>query len=611
MKRRNFLEIAGAGMVGSALTPGHVIGSSLAGQAIKWVKTFDSNLFGQVICEGQNLVRSTGGSVLDACCVMADDPMQKSVLNLRLGAEASEQFGLKANLRHQLLKSGMIQGEDLLEATLVVRNTSSSPKEIDVKFISSAHASDQFVSQKLYVPISAAGLFKDDRHASIGSLDFLTDCDNEVGKDSFACHYLEPMASNPSVRKTRALLLAPVIDSYYPGTPWRVAMFTESCLACEFRQSTSEQNIPTWSTQQRISLKAGEERVLRCFLQLHREDSGVAWKAFHRYGHHELAEVPEWLREVKVHYYDFLSSAHGKDGHRGDGYEADLKYFKQFQVGMATQHGYYPSIGDFLQPDRASWKAMQGDKNGSVEMSIAKMKERIAATRAVGTHPAVYMHTLCFDDASPLFGKLKDSIMVNEQGKQIPYPWSNVDTAGSNWFMSFASKDWRDHLLKQTAYIMEILNPDAIVLDETFLCLGYDEHPDRKGPLSNHSIGVIKDMRSLIHSYGKEKALLTSDCSMAGMVLWADGEAGDHSYPNLLGNPLYRKMPIRFQAPLCSKPWIPCSWHFIQMWEPQMDLARKIKTGVGVANGYIEFNGLRNLPENVATKIKQDIHSLF
>jgi hypothetical protein len=42
-----------------------------------------------------------------------------------------------------------------------------------------------------------------------------------------------------------------------------------------------------------------------------------------------------------------------------------------------------------------------------------------------------------------------------------------------------------------------------------------------------------------------------------------------------------------------------------------MDLARKIKTGVGVANGYIEFNGLRNLPENVATKIKQDIHSLF
>jgi hypothetical protein len=118
-------------------------------------------------------------------------------------------------------------------------------------------------------------------------------------------------------------------------------------------------------------------------------------------------------------------------------------------------------------------------------------------------------------------------------------------------------------------------------------------------------------MRALIHSYGKDKALLTSDCSMSGMVLWADGEAGDHSYPNLLGNPLYRKMPIRFQAPLCSKPWIPCSWHFIQMWEPQMDLARKIKTGVGVANGYIEFNGLKGLKPEIAARIKNDIQTLF
>lgn len=611
MKRRNFLELAGAGIVGSALLPESVVGITKSDQPIKWVKSSGSKLFSQVICDGGQFVRITTASALDACCTIADDTKGKSVLNLKPGQESAEQFQLKASLQHQLHKSAPERGEDLLEATLIIRNTGSSTKNIDVKFVSCMHASDQYALQKLYIPISAAGLFKDERHASIGSLEFLTDCDNQVGKDPFACHYLEPMASNPSVRKTKALLLAPVIDSYYPGTPWRVAMFTESSQAREFKQTTNEQNIPQWSAQQRISLKAGEEKILRCFLQVHKEDSGVAWKAFHHYGHHELAAVPDWLREVKVHYYDFLSSSHGKDGHRGEGYEADLEYFKQFRVGMATQHGYYPSIGDFLQPNRPTWKAMQGDKNGSVEMSFKKMKERIAATRAVGTHPAIYMHTLCFDDASPLFPKLKDSIMVNEQGKQIPYPWTNVDTAGSNWFMSFAAKDWRDHLLKQTEYIMEILNPDSIVLDETFLCLGYEEHPDRKGPLSDHSIGVIKDMRTLIHSYGKDKALLTSDCSMSGMVLWADGEAGDHSYPNLLGNPLYRKMPIRFQAPLCDKPWIPCSWHFIQMWEPQMDLARKIKTGVGVANGYIEFNGLKGLQPDIASRIKNDIQSLF
>jgi hypothetical protein len=419
------------------------------------------------------------------------------------------------------------------------------------------------------------------------------------------------MAANPSKRKTKALILAPVVDTYYPQTTWRVSMFTEAEYPCEFKSTPDNQNNPQWSAGRQITLNPGEEKTVRCFLLIHQGDTSVAWNTFQAFGYKDSAKVPDWLRKVKVHYYDFLSSANGEQGHRGDGYESDLQYFKEYHVGMATQHGYYPSIGDFIQPSRKKWLAMQGDKHGAAEMSIDKMKARIEATRKVGTHPAVYMHTLCFDDASPLFSKLKDSILVNTDGQPIKYPWSNSDTAGQNWFMSFAAKDWRDHLLKQTGYIMEILNPDAIVFDETFLCLGYDEHPDRKGPLSAHSIPFMKEMRELIHSFGKDKALLTSDCSMASMVMWADGEAGDHSYPNLLGNPLYRKEPIRYQAPLGKKPWIPCSWHFIQMWEPQMDLARKSGTGVGVANGYIEFNGLQNLPSAIAGKIKNDIQSLF
>jgi hypothetical protein len=42
-----------------------------------------------------------------------------------------------------------------------------------------------------------------------------------------------------------------------------------------------------------------------------------------------------------------------------------------------------------------------------------------------------------------------------------------------------------------------------------------------------------------------------------------------------------------------------------------MDLARKIKTGVGVANGYIEFNGLKGLKPEIAARIKNDIQTLF
>ena len=611
MERRNFISLAGTGLLGTSMLPKSLFGIPSSKSKLRWVKNAGNKLFGQVICEEEPFVRNSASGVLDANCFLIDKGKRYHEINLKPGKEKISNEQIEGRLTHKLLKTPFGQYEDLLEATLTVRNLSNTVKQLDISFITSAQSSNQFDQQKIYIPISAAGLFKDERHAGIGSLEFFTDCDHQVGRENFECNYLEPMASNPAKRKTKALLLAPVVDSYYPGKPWRVSLFTDAEFPCEFKSTLDNQNIPGWSAGRNVWLNPGEEKTLRCFLLIHQGDSMLAWNAFQLFGYKDKLRVPDWLREVKVHYYDFLSSANGENGHRGDGYEADLPYFKDYHVGMATQHGYYPSIGDFIQPTREKWLAMRGDKHGPVEMSIQKMKERIEATRKVGTHPAVYMHTLCFDDASPLFSKLKDSILVNTEGKPIPYPWSNSDTAGKNWFMSFAAKDWRNHLLKQAANIMEILNPDAIVFDETFLCLGYEEHPDRKGPLSTHSIPFMQEMRELIHSYGKDKALLTSDCSMASMVMWADGEAGDHSYPNLLGNPLYRKEPIRYLAPLGKKPWIPCSWHFIQMWEPQMDLARKSGTGVGVANGYIEFNGLKNLPENVASHIKKDIQSLF
>lgn len=611
MERRNFISLTGAGIIGTTLLRESVLGTPSSKSKLRWEKNKGDKLFSQLICEEKPFIRNTSAGLLDAKCCFSKGDKNLSEIYLKPGNENIIVNQIDTALTHQLHKTPFGDGEDLLEAVFTVRNLSSVSIQLDISFITAAHSSEQYDNQKIYIPVSAAGLFKDPRHAPIGSLEFLTDCDQKIGRGNFECHYLEPMASNPLKRKTKALLLAPVVDSYYPDTPWRVAMFTESEYPCEFKSVTDKQNNPQWSAGRTVVIKPGEKQSLRCFLLIHKGDTSVAWNTFHLFGHYETANVPDWLREVKVHYYDFLSSANGEEGHRGDGYEADTQFFKDYRVGMATQHGYYPSIGDFIQPSREKWLAMRGDKHGPVEMSIDKMKASIAATRKVGTHPAVYMHTLCFDDASPLFPELKDSIMIDSEGKPIEYPWSNSDTAGKNWFMSFSSEKWRKHLLKQAGYIMEVLNPDAIVFDETFLCLGYDEHPDRKGPLSAHTIGFIKEMRALIHSYGNDKALLTSDCSMANMVMWADGEAGDHSYPDLLGNPLYRKEPIRYLAPLCKKPWIPCSWHFIQMWEAQMDLARKSGTGVGVANGYIEFNGLKNLPVDIAGKIKKDIQSLF
>ena len=113
-------------------------------------------------------------------------------------------------------------------------------------------------------------------------------------------------------------------------------------------------------------VRGGGSVRFRFWLHLHHGDAKVAWKAFHRFAHHEDHPPIEWIRGFRVHYYDFLSSAAGRDGHRGDGYEADVPFFRAFHVGLATQHGYYSTLGDYIRPDRKKWLAMRGDKHGPV-----------------------------------------------------------------------------------------------------------------------------------------------------------------------------------------------------------------------------------------------------
>jgi hypothetical protein len=318
----------------------------------------------------------------------------------------------------------------------------------------------------------------------------------------------------------------------------------------------------------------------------------------------------EWTRSFKVHYFDFLSAARGRDGKRGDGYDADLPHFRDFRVGLATQHGYYPHLGDYIQPDRKSWLAMRGDKQGPAEMSLDLMRARIRATREAGAKAGVYLHPVLFDDAGPLFPAMRDCVLMDEHGKPVRFGWQGPDTQGTNWRASMASPRWREHLLQQARWIMELLAPDAIVVDETFAGLGYDHHPERTGPMSTGAIDFYRKLRALVRSFGPDRAVFGSDCSMSSFVFWLDGECGDHAYPNLLCRPSYLQEPIRYLAALGDKPWRPCAWHFQQTWQHQMKLARMTGAGVGVSNGWIEFTGLHALPAPVRSRMIADIATL-
>lgn len=578
-----------------------------------------SRLFTDVACEGRSWVGSDSVRLLDGTCRLLDE----AKATLLSASRSYASYGpLRIELRHQLCDSGNGIREDLLEATLTVRNASDRPQRVEIGFGTSVQPAGSASAQQVYVPLNAAGLFGDGRFAALGVKNFLKDCNQPLGAGEFTCHYLEPMASHPTERETRALLLAPVVDVFSPQQPWRMALFTPSDEPMRFSAvmraplfggsgGAGKSSHTTWRANRCVTVAAGSTLTQRCWLLLHQGDASVAWRAFHRFAHREEFAVPGWAREMKVHYYDFLSSAQGKDGRRGDGYESDLPCFREFRVGMATQHGYYPAIGDFIQPNRKTWQAMRGDKQGAAEMSFEKMRARIKATQRAGAKAAIYMHAALFDDAAPCFTRLRESVQVDANGQLMNFGWTGPDTSGKTWRASLGSAEWRAHLLQQAGWIMDLLRPDAIVVDETFAGLGYDHHASRTGATSAGAIDFYRKLRSLVRSFGADKAFFTSDCSMSPFALWADGECGDHAYPGLLGHPLYTQEPVRYLAALGDKPWRPCAWHFQQMWPAQMKLARQVGAGVGVSNGWIEYTGLTRLPAEAKTKLLADIQTLF
>jgi hypothetical protein len=607
MRRREFLAVSGAGVLGAIALEHRQLGAEPAGSppgGIAWQRHGQTGLIEQVVADGQPLVRGKQAGLFDAFCRAPGCGQETAITAMNPSGQCGA-VGLV--LTHRLLAADGGSKEDLLEAVLTLRNSSDRTETVEIGFQSAARPCERATDQQLYLPISA-GFISADRFAELGSSQWLQDCRQTVAAEGFLCHYLEPMASDPRQTTTRAILLAPVVDISHAQQPWRVALFTTSLEPAYFR-ATAGDGRGVWRMGRCVRLDPGQQLTIRGYLYVHRGDASVAWTAFHRFGHREDFPPVEWLRKIRVHYYDFLSAA-DPNGRRGGGYDADLAQFGAFHVGLATQHGYYPAIGDYLHPDRKEWQAMVGDSHGAATMSLEKIKARVQATRRAGAHPAVYLHTCLFDEGSPLYPRLKDSIVLDAAGNMMGFGWQGPDTAKRTWKMSVASSAWRSHLLEQAQWIMELLDPDAIVMDETFAALGYDHHPQRQGPLSPGGIELFRKMRALLRSFGPNKALLVSDASFSNTVMWADAEAADHAYPEILGHPLYRQSPVRYLAALGAKPWRPCAWKFQAMWPQQMELARAVGAGVGVSNGWIEYTGLVRLPETIRRQMIRDIESL-
>lgn len=507
----------------------------------------------------------------------------------------------------------VLKSKDGLEGTVTVRNSSRKTCDVYVEFNSAANASAAVGMTRATLPLGFHGTMV---HAAL--TEFGTDhlADGEVflgaagqNKGGLVVHYREPAGVDPTEITTKGLLLVPCVTWWQPDCRPRLSLFASPEHPWRFAWSGPSNGIPTWTMRTRITLAPGAETKVSAWLLIHEGLADVAWRRLHDLAHVDDHPRIDWLDNVQTHYFDFLSPG-GDDPKRGGGYERALPHFRDFRVGLATQHGYYSHWGDYLQPDRKSWLAMRGDTGGPVEMSLDIMRARIAATRKAGAKAGVYLHMAGFDEASPLARKLLSGARRQRNGELVPFPWTGPDMEGASRFMSISSPVWKKHLLQQAQWVFELLDADAIVLDETFAGIGYDWHSSRPGPVSADMIDFMKKIRAIARSFGPDKAILTSDCGFSNFVMWADGEGGDHAYATTLGHETYRRLPVPCMATLGTKPWLSCAWQFNGFWPEQVDLARKTGAGLGVANGWIEYTGLDLLPAARRRQMLKDIRSL-
>ncbi len=568
---------------------------------IQWHREGTSGLFTKVSIDGVSLPIFGIKGLLSA----EVRPDQHPETRIGLSPERFECVALDLETRLDHAEPVSSKNGSVIKATLSLTNRTAETVNLVASFQSGLRPSPGIALEKLYFPLTALGTLPHPALAQLGGIHQIESLRDGPGPaERIAGHYLEPLGSEPETLTTHYPLLIPLVTQLNPLAQVAISFFASPELPWAFVREGNEQGEATWRIQTRVRLLAQESLTLEVFLSVHQSAPESAWLLFHRFCGPAGPETPGWVRKAKVHYYDFLSAA-TPGSPRGGGFIADAAHFSSFNVGLATQHGYYPHWGDYVHPERKIWRAMPGDIHGGSELSLDAMRKRIALARKHGARAGIYIHLVGFDDASPLWDQLKPAVRMEADGGSSPFCWKGPDVAGTSRFMSIANPLWRDHLLQQARWIFELLDPDAIVVDESFGGIGYDYAAGSPGLSSLSAIEFFRELRTIARSFGPDKAVLTSDCGLSSFVLWADGEAGDHGYADLLGHCEYRREPVRYLAALGDKPWLPCAWQWQRFWSEQLDLLIKTGAGIGVANGWLDFAGLAGLPAS-ARKIYID-----
>ena len=396
----------------------------------------------------------------------------------------------------------------------------------------------------------------------------------------------------------------------FPANPLadRCTLMTDPFYSTVFKRKAVE-----WTYPKSVGLENNLERRTVSMV-FHRGDPDAAIGKFYDVALEKIPPGPDWLHDIAMVDYDYLSAG-GKGWFRDiDALEAAIPAADRGKILLAL-HGWYDFVGRYcLSPENGrldlQWTAFSNYPNVKrdfptsvpVAMTLKNMHERMQYATSRGFRVALY-----FADGM----SAGDGLTGIYQPDRVLYSggWVGPDTKGKTYCQNPLHPAVRSIFIQ---YIKALLREfggdiDALVWDETFHVdtgsLGSDARP---GYADRALMRLVQDLTAEVHAFNRESgrslAFLASDC--IGVNKWvnkppyalvADGTYQDtHCDPESWSYGIFPN----YRNALWS-----CNWEPVTHFDYTEFGVRAYQAAVAISNGYGDDIGFAKMTPEMKKKV--------
>jgi hypothetical protein len=249
----------------------------------------------------------------------------------------------------------------------------------------------------------------------------------------------------------------------------------------------------------------------------------------------DVSPGPEWLHEIAMVGYDFLSDD-------GRGWEKDIAVLArdltldERRRAALCLHGWYDALGVYCYDSankriKGEWTAFE--RTRKVHFTQMELRRRLRLARSLGFRVLLYFGDgLAADSGVPEY---RDDWATRDAKGERTSGWQGPDTFGLTYLRNPAHPEVREWYKGYLSALLDAFGEavDGFVWDETFHArTGQIAYVPEPAYCDRAMFTLVQELTQKIERYNPEKVFLTSDC--IGVFGWEDvpgyGMVADGTY---------------------------------------------------------------------------------